>query len=458
MDQLRPYQEADAQFLAARDRAALFNEQRTGKTPTVLRALQLKGCRKVLIVCPASVMVQWSDEYSRWLKQPCLVCAGTRAHRRRVIQSWTHGMVISYDTLRGQVINTPDLDEILQAHADALVMDEAHRIRNRKTRTTNSIFRLTQIPVRYLLTGTPVLNRAHEIWPLLHVMYPHTFKSYWPFINQYFYTYKEMNKAGGTYIDIGATKPEGEAMLQKVLPRISMMRKRQDVMTWLPDKEYISIGLEPNAQQQKYLDELETIWETEHIITIGVLDRLIRYRQICLDPLLLDLEGGSPKTEWLLQYLQDYPDRPLLVFSKFTSYLLRLSGLLDHIDHALIIGATEVQRRKEASQLFQSGKINLLLLNIDAGKEGLTLDRAEAVVFMDRYPPVGDLAQAEDRFVATTEARADKDHLVYFLYLKGTYDEEINQLIADRVTETDVINNYQRYMERRKANGNRRKV
>jgi SNF2 family DNA or RNA helicase len=167
------------------------------------------------------------------------------------------------------------------------------------------------------------------------------------------------------------------------------------------------------------------------------------------------LEGGSPKTEWLLQYVKDYPDRPTLVFSKFTSYLNKVAALLPC---RLIVGATKVERRKEYCQEFQQGKINLLLLNIDAGKESLTLDRAEAIIFLDKYPPVGDIAQAEDRFVSTTEDKADKDHLIYELCLEGTYDEDIFKLIAARFSETDIINNWKTFIERRKANGNRTRI
>ena len=206
------------------------------------------------------------------------------------------------------------------------------------------------------------------------------------------------------------------------------------------------------SEQARYLNELEEMFETEDIIVKGVLDRLIRYRQICLDPGLIGLKGKSPKTEWLLQYLQDYPERPTLVFSKFTSYLNKLATLLP--DAGVIVGATPSERRREICQLFQRGDLKLLLLNIDAGKEALTLDTAEAIVFMDKYPPVGDISQAEDRFVSTTQDKAGKPHLIYDLIMRDSYEIEIHQMIAARYSETDVINNYRNYVERRKQHGN----
>jgi hypothetical protein len=96
---------------------------------------------------------------------------------------------------------------------------------------------------------------------------------------------------------------------------------------------------------------------------------------------------------------------------------------------------------------FQEGTIHYLLINIDAGKECITLDRAEAIIFTDKYPPVGDIEQAEDRFVATTEDKAKIPKAIYELIIKGTYDEQLYELLEKRAEEVDAINNFQKYMK-----------
>lgn len=446
---LRPYQQEDVRFLSMLGAAACFNEQRTGKTPVAIRTLQHKGCTKTLIVCPTSVVYQWVAEYTRWCGDPCLAAVGPAAQRRFKIHQWTHGLVISYDTLRATKDQAGgDLQRIIDAGFDGLILDEAHRIRNHRTATAKAIYRLSNIPrYKLALTGTPVKNFGHEIWSILHFLYPKTFRGYWSFVNDNFQVNVEYMR-GRTFRKIGEPTQAGLEKIQYILSRIATNRKRKDIMPWLPDKEYITITLPPNKEQRRYLDELAKYWETEHVNTIGVLDRLIRYRQICLSPALLNLPGGSPKTDWLLQYLSDYPERRILVFSKFTSYIRILGTCLDQIqftEYATIIGDTPTHTRRVACEAFQQGTTRLLLLNIDAGKEGLTLDRADTIIFMDRFPPVGDLAQAEDRFVATTEAGADKEHLIYFLELEDTYDQIISQMITARASETDVINNFQSY-------------
>ena len=113
-----------------------------------------------------------------------------------------------------------------------------------------------------------------------------------------------------------------------------------------------------------------------------------------------------------------------------------------------IIGSTPIKQRAEIVKNFQNKSVKVLLINIDAGKEGLTLDAADTIIFTDKYPPYGDIAQAEDRFIATTKAKAEKEHTIYELILKDTYDEQLYNLVNLRASSTDVINNYKKYLER----------
>lgn len=454
---LRDYQKQDVQFLSSLKAAALFNEQRTGKTPTALALMHMHGVTKILIVCPATAIYPWVDEFELWMGQPCLACVGLPATRKDILARWKRGdaagLVISYDMLklieRGDK-ETGELFAVLDCKPQGIIIDEAHRIRNHTTATAKAIFSFARVTgYKLALTGTPAMNKPQEIWSILHFLYPNTFKHYWPFIDSYFQTVLRRNPVtGAAYKDIGDLNKKGKELMLQVLPRISVNRKRKDVMPWLPPKDYITVRLPLTTYQRKYLDELEEVWETEEVVTIGVLDRLIRYRQVCLDPGLIDLKGASPKTEWVLQYVRDYPDVPTILFSKFTSYLNRIAPLIPGVE--LITGATPVVRRREICKQFQAGKLNFLLLNIDACKEALTLDRAEAAIFTDKYPPVGDIAQAEDRFVSTTEDKKDKPHRIYDLVMRDSYDETIVQMIAARFGVTDIINNYRKYIERRK--------
>ena len=116
----------------------------------------------------------------------------------------------------------------------------------------------------------------------------------------------------------------------------------------------------------------------------------------------------------------------------------------------VIIGDTSPLKRNKVKKKFQEGELKILLINIDAGKEALTLDTAEVIIFTDKYPPISDIQQAEDRFVATTKEKANKPHTIYELVIKNTYDEQLIKLLNQRASETDVLNDYNKYLKQRK--------
>ena len=337
-----------------------------------------------------------------------------------------------------------------------IILDEAHKIKNPKTASAKAIFKTTHIPYRLALTGTPAQGRPYDVYSILKFLFPEDFRGFWKFIEEYFIIEDKTIYIAGkprtikTYEEF---KPGKQHELQELLSTFSTQRKRNTVMSWLPDKFYERVRLATTKEQQKYLKDLEETYRTENIVTVGTLDRIIRYRQICLDPGLLGLRGKSPKTEWIKQYIKDYPDEQIIIFSKFTSYLCRLAEDLP-TTWALLIGSTPVKQRGQFIKDFQAGKFKVFLINIDAGKEAITLDAASTTIFTDKYPPIGSIEQAEDRFVASTKDKAHKAHKIIELCMKDTFDEQIYKLLELRKSETDIINNYNLYLkERSKNNG-----
>lgn len=444
---LRPYQLEDIAFLKTKYCAACFNEPRTGKTPTAIKTFTEQDITKILVVCPTSAIIQWATEFTRWTNLPAYPVIGTPTKKRKTIDAWNNGaLILSYDSLKQTKSNEGLVNDVLIKKPQGVILDEAHRIKNPKSANAQAAFMLSHhIPRRLALTGTPAPNKPHEVWSILHFLYPNSFSSYWRFINDFFET-KVVKLGNHTFKEIGGVRKSKLKALQELLNQVATQRKRKDVMPWLPEKDKQRIMLKPTTEQKRYLNELQTYFETEDVVTQGTLDRLIRYRQICVHPATLGLKGKSPKTVWIKQYLKDYPEQPTIIFSKFTKYLKILSEEIATTPHALIIGETPVAKRQEIVDAFQTGALNLLLINVDAGKEALTLDAAKATIFTDKYPPVGDIEQAEDRFVATTEDKADKPHIIYELILEGTYDEQIYDLIEKRVEAIDVINNFKAHM------------
>ncbi len=453
---LRKYQEEDANFLASLPCSACFNEQRTGKTPTALETIKLRNLqdKKILIITTASSVYQWKEEYERWLGKPCEICIGTPTAKRKAVERWTHGLIISLDSFKETLNRSGLIEPILQKKPEMIILDEAHKIKNPKTASAKAIFKTTKIPYRLALTGTPAQGKPYDIYSILKFLFPNDFRGFWKFLEEYFVIEDNIVYRQGrpqhfkTYDNF---QPGKDKELQQLLSKFSTQRKRKEVMEWLPDKFYEQVKLEPTNEQIKYLTELQKSYRTGDITTTGTLDRLVRYRQICLDPGLIKLKGKSPKTEWIKQYIKDNPDEYLIIFSKFTSYLIKLAEELD-TTWALLIGSTPPKERGKFVKDFQNGRFKVFLINIDAGKEALTLDRAETTIFTDKYPPIGSIEQAEDRFVASTKDKAHKNHKIIELMMRGTFDEELYKLLKQRKSETDIINNYNQYLKKGEKN------
>ena len=105
-----------------------------------------------------------------------------------------------------------------------------------------------------------------------------------------------------------------------------------------------------------------------------------------------------------------------------------------------------MKTRKEIENDFQAGHFNYLFMNIKAGKESLTLDRAERIVFLDVCPPIGDIQQAAERFTATSESKNQISKEIIYLILKNTFDEDPYNAVIEGATMTDVLNNFKEYI------------
>lgn len=453
-DKLRPYQVEDINKLLQYDCNACFNEQRTGKTPIAIMTMEVRQPDRVLIVCPASMLYPWRDAYKFWTGKDALVCIGTPKQRLKIVESWEQGpLIISYGCLKETIRTGGMLEHIIKKKPDACIADEAHHFKCHTTATAKAMYKLIKVcKYRMALTGTPATNKPSDIYGIIHWLHPDIFGSYWTFIHDNFYTYKRYTGFNQSHLEIGDWLPTRQAIMATHLNRFSTQRKREDVMPWLPPKDYLKIKLPATALQRKYVDELEEFFETENIITQTVLDRMIRERQICVSPKILDLKGSSPKMDWILDYLKDYPEKKTLIFSKFKKGIEILHYMLSEkrISGQVITGEVSPKVRAEIVNAFQRGEYQYLILQIDACKEGLTLDNADVEIFMDVYPPAADIQQAEDRFVATTPDKKDKPHQVVQVMLSDTYDEECYNLVERRADSIECINSYIKYITTRR--------
>jgi SNF2 family DNA or RNA helicase len=489
-ERLRPYQKQDVSYLTQLPNALIANEQRTGKTPTVLALVKELDLKNIIIVCPSKVINQWAKEVETWVEgSKVFAIKGTPKQREKIYKDF-HGtsnskksqesqkdilsiqnekflqytnkvqeltfsandkttsnfLVISYETLRNDiqlvtsVVTNLEKSLVKNTSLDGLICDEIHRLNNHRSKQAKAVYSLgRKAKHRYGLTGTPTQNDAHSIFGILHFLYPQKFPSYWQFVERYF---KVWESPWGSK-EIG--KPKRQEELEEILSVISTNRKRADVMKWLPEKQYLNIELDADTKQLKaYNDVMETYEYMEDgellVDAQGDLPKLMRLRQICLHPELLNIKAKSPKEEYIFEWLEDNPNEPVIIFSNFTSYLNQLARKLNDKGYRGGMLTGQSMNPHMTISDFQSGKIDILLANIVSAGEGLTLDRGETIIFLDKHFNPTKNIQAEDRITPTTEER-NHSCTIISLSIKDTIDEDINKLLDKKINITDVINN-----------------
>lgn len=435
---LRPYQRVDLDFLKRLKHCAIFWEMRLGKTPLTIRLIEENEYRAGIFVVPATLLYTWEAEIKKWSSRECVVIRGDKKRRKKLYQKHMNreDLIISYETLRN------DVDEFVTTQFDFMVLDEAHKIKNHKIDLSKAVYSVGgHSNHRIALTGTPASNKLHELFGILHFVNPGLFPSYWGFVERYFTIEKSYAHQGK---EVGALIREKE--LLELLYRISVQRKQSEVLHWLPEKTYQTITVPLGEKQQKHYDEMLEYYQTGEVDTIGTLDQLMRLRQICTCPELLNLDCENAKQEALIQYIEENKGKPILVFSCFSSYLMKLHAHLykDYRIHT-ITGKVSVENRQKYVDMFQRGDLDILLCNIQAAGVGLTLDKADTAIFLDRHfnPALND--QAESRIVPTTKEKAHGIHIID-ITTRDTVDARINNLLLDKIHLTKSVNNYRDYL------------
>ena len=318
---LRGYQNIDAEFLKARNRAAVFNEQRTGKTPTTLIAAKDKLGTGV-IVCPAGLKLNWQREVKTWLGKDSVVIKGTPTKRKRLYEAISQGsegiIIVSYETLRTDLGT-----RFTPKNIDVLIVDEAHRLRNFKTKQSKALLTLGRLcETVYALTGTPAVNHPSDVYGILRLLRPDKYRSYWQFIERYFGTME--GHFGRQILDLRTDRFDEFTYL---LSDVSVNRKRRDIMKWIPKVTKRTIELDFDSKQEKHykrvLKDFVYGLEGEEKSVPNALAQLTRLRQICVDPKLLALDGNSPKVEFIKEFINDNTGS-IIIFSSFTSFLNNL--------------------------------------------------------------------------------------------------------------------------------------
>ena len=395
-----------------------------------------------LIVCPASVVYNWVAEVQRFAPELAVqALAGTKAERSAARKHPADVYVISYDSAR------VDIEALGQQPWFALILDEAHYIKNQSAKTTQALKRL-EASHKFALTGTPMENRPSELYSLFAFLMPGYLGSYMSFRERF-----ELGILGGDEEAIGR--------LHALVSPFILRRLKADVLTELPEKLESVIRTPLTSGQRKLYDAEEQHIRTELALQIAeskarrhrknvgarqhsveILAELTKLRQICCDPGLVyeNYTGGAAKVDAIMDVIASAQDsgEKVLLFSQFTSFLSVIETRLmkDHIPYFMLTGSTPKERRLELCNAFNSDSTPVFLISLKAGGVGLNLTGASVVIHADPWWNASAQNQATDRAHRIGQERAVT---VYKIIAAGTIEERILKLQEKKLSLADSL-------------------
>jgi SWI/SNF-related matrix-associated actin-dependent regulator 1 of chromatin subfamily A len=419
--QLKPFQRAGVSYLLAQRRAFLADEQGLGKTIEALATLEADGAYPAVVVCPASLKLNWRRELERWLPGRtvrALAGTGSRVDASHAAGADGHSpadiTLVNYDIVGAR------LDELSALKPRALVLDESHYCKNAAAKRTQAVARLAadvpQDGIVLALTGTPVVNRPAELISQLRIL--------------------------GRLADFGSGVKFGErfrgpdAHLRlhwHLRARCLVRRLKADVLTQLPAKTRAVVPVELDNEVEYRLAERDLVaWLRSQPLDLSELDAKVAAalraeRLVRLNALKLLAARG--KLGAAMRWIHDFcsSGERLVVFAHHREVQ---RALLEHFPHALhILGQDSHAARDAALQAFQGpdeAHNQLIVCSIEVAGQGLTLTRASNVVFLELDWTPAKHDQAEDRCHRIGQQDAVS---AYYLLAADTVDETIATLL-----------------------------
>lgn len=433
--ELRDYQRVGLdwlQFLRAHGLAGvLADDMGLGKTVQVLAHLLLeneagRADRPSLVVAPTSLLANWRREAAAFA--PSLRVVTWHGPERRA--GLGRRRLDDCDiVLTTYTVLARDAEVLAARPFHFVVLDEAQYVKNARTQAARAARELNARH-RLCLTGTPLENHLGEAWSLFDFLLPGLLGTERQFARLFRVPIEKEGNA------------DRRRQLQRRVAPFLLRRRKDDVLAELPPKSEILRTVELEGGQRDLYESIRLAMHREvrdAIAACGlgrsrivVLDALLKLRQVCCDPRLVDLVEArrvreSAKLELLMTLLPDMIEegRRVLLFSQFTSMLELIESALQEagIAYVKLTGAT--RNRAEPVDRFQRGDIPLFLISLKAGGTGLNLTAADTVIHYDPWWNPAVEAQAEDRAHRIGQHRPV---FVYRLVAQGTVEERMLEL------------------------------
>jgi SWI/SNF-related matrix-associated actin-dependent regulator 1 of chromatin subfamily A len=442
----KPHQIEAINKLLENEKFILADDMGLGKTTSSIIAALEGGFKKILVVCPASLKLNWKKEIMNYDSGDNISIVDGVDFRAK---KWT---IVNYDILknfhylpqRGVKLSDLPPSPIDFHKFDLVIADEAHYLKNSTSNRTKIFNNFTsKIQNRWFLTGTPITNKPVDFYNLLYLC-ESPIAINWMFYVRRYCAAKQFNRKGSKqkyWVTSGASNLDE---LREYSADCILRRTKKDSID-LPQKTIkpIYLPIELCTNYNSYIAEYEA-W-VEEMLAIGEkpsvtdhLTKLIKVRQLL----------SHDKTKHTIELAEDLIENghKVIIFSCFTQ---SINSIHEHFGKSSVIidGSVSKEKRQLAVDRFQSDdKVKVFCGNIVAAGVGLTLTEGTIVIFNDLDWTPTNHAQAEDR--AHRIGQVNDVHIIYPLF-DETLDvimfntlrrkmKIINQVMGDNMITDDL--------------------
>jgi SWI/SNF-related matrix-associated actin-dependent regulator 1 of chromatin subfamily A len=421
------HQKVAIEKLLANNKFILADDMGLGKTTAAVIASMESGAKKVLIVCPASLKINWDREIKNYTDRKVLIVEG------RKWGSTFDYYIINYDILKNyhtteKSEDSDDYKLLVNEKFDLAIVDEAHYVSNstaNRTRLLNDV--LETIPRVWLLTGTPMTSRPINYFNLLKIVDSPLTLNWQSYVRRYCKGYqftvgnrKVWNTSGASNLD----------ELRERTKSYVLRRMKTDILD-LPEKIVTPVFVELSSKM--YDEELEEFTrisnDNKDKETLSVtLNRLMKIRQLI----------AYEKIPYTCEIIDKCLDqgKKVIVFTNFTMSLDMLHEKYKK-NSVILNGSMSKEKKQESVDRFQNeDKIKIFISNIIAGGVGITLTAGEVVVMNDLSFVPAHHSQAEDRAYRYGQQNSV---LVYYPVFENTVEKIIYNILQKKKNVIDQV-------------------
>lgn len=415
-----PFQKGGIAFAAKRPGVLIADEMGLGKTIQALGMVNNDASiRTVMVVCPASLKLNWAREAGKWLTSNATIRVHAADGTSKVVRQ---GDGVQVDIANYEAVR--DRQDLQEKAVDMLVVDEIHYVKNEKTQRAIAVKKVAALARRRAgLTGTPIVNRPVELYPILNLVDPEQFgqDGFWRYAKRFCNAHKEMFYVKGGR---GQTKTvwnlkgsSNEAELQEMLRSNIMVRRlKADVLKELPAKRRQIVVLGANGAAKKVAKEnafTQKIMAAKAMVeAAALLDDEAAYAEAVasfhkeLDVAFTEMsrvrhETALAKVPYAAAHVRDCLEdntNKIVIMAHHTDVIEQMAAELAEFSPVTLTGSDSIEARQAAVDRFQlDPTCRVFVGNMQAAGVGITLTASSHVVFVELDWVPGTVKQAEDR-------------------------------------------------------------